>query len=160
MKRKYGMTPAMFSAYIRACFFAKIDPKRITQTIGTAKASAGYHAKDGEVTVDGISYDYCAAVDISIRKLDEADIKRLLIELAKQGFVGWYRYKGSFKNNRHIHCVYVGLPMKAQLRSQVKDFLNDRTGLVGHAKETFWTAPPEIDHPLRLAFLEANPSAK
>lgn len=167
MNRPRGITPAMFDAFTRAFFYAGINPeknseggKRFVQTIGNAAASAGTHAQDGTVSVGGVEYDYCAAVDLSVRGLNEHQIRLLLQELAKQGIGGWYRHTGSFANNRHIHCIYFGIKMKPMLQRQCVDFLNDRTGLVGHSHETFFTAPPELDAPLKAAFLRANPSAK
>lgn len=167
MLKPRGMTPAQFDSFIRACFYAKINPektsegtRRVVQTIGNAPASAGYHAQDGTVTSNGTKIPYCAAADFSVRGLTAAQIKKWLQELARQGWCGWYRFEGSFKNNRHVHAVFVGVHMKPQLVAQVIDFLNDRNGLVGHAHETFYTAPTELDRPLAHAFVRANPSAK
>ena len=165
MKRKYGMAPAAFRQYQKAFAAAAVPPDprkwkradRIGQTIGAAKASAGFHAQDGTVTEGGVVYDYCAAVDLSTYGLNAAQIKAWLHQLARYGFVAWYRYTGSFAENRHIHAIYVHARMKPALQAQVRDFLNDRNGLKGHAKETFWTAPPELDNLLRTAFLKHNP---
>lgn len=167
MQRPRGMAPSAFDAFIRACFYAGVNPestsegtKRVVQTIGAAKASAGTHAQDGTVTVNGQTIAYSAAVDISVRGLAVPTIKKFLQELAKQGFVAWYRHTGSFAQNRHVHAVFAGLPMKKMLQAQVVDFLNDRNGLVGHATETFYTAPAAIDAPLAQMFVRANPSQR
>ena len=158
MIRPKGMTPAMFESWIRACFYAEVSPDRVTQTIGNAKASAGYHAKDGQITINGaVKINYCAAVDFSVRGLTRSQIKKLLENLAKQGWVAWFR---DWEGNEHIHAVYVGIYMKPQLAAQVIDFLNDRTGLAGHAKEKFYTAPTSLDKPLAQAFVRANPAYK
>jgi hypothetical protein len=149
------MHKTAFSAYIRACWLAGIDPNgRVVQTIGDAPASAGVHAQDG--TLDGQAY--CAAVDLRTRDLTRAQIKMLLQRLAESGFACWYRYKGTFTANEHIHAIYAGLPMKAALRRQVRDFLNDRDGLATHDDEHFYTAPPATDAIIQALFFHANGS--
>lgn len=167
MTNPKGMLPAAFDSYILAMFHANVDPettsegsKRVVQTIGNAPASAGTHAKDDTLTYKGKPYDYCAAVDISVRGLTLAQIKKVLTELAKQGFVAWYRHTGSFAENRHIHAVYVAIAMKPSLQAQVRDYLQGRTGLVGHAAETFYTAPESVDAILARLFVRYNPSQK
>lgn len=157
----------MFDAYIMACYLAKIDPeitsqgtKRVVQTIGNAPDSKGFHAKDGEVVVKGVTIPYCAAVDLSVRGLTAGQIKKWLAELAKQGFAAWYRFEGVFANNRHVHAVYVGVQMKKHLQSQVQDFLRDKNGLASHAGETFYVAPVDVDKPLAQMFVRANPSQR
>lgn len=153
MKRPYGFAPSAWTEYLVACQSAGISPDRVVQTIGNAKASAGYHAKDG--TENGAPY--CAAVDLSVRGLTQAQVKKWLAALAKAGFAAWYRFEGSWANNKHIHAIYCGLDMKEPLFLQVVDFVNDRNGLVGHAVEKFYTAPPELDKPLVKALKAANP---
>ena len=162
------MHPRARKAWDAACKQANLRPV-VTQTQGNAKASAGYHASDGTYrTESGTVQSYCAAVDVSVNqmavrlsdgkkiRMDEAHVKWFLHCLAQNGFVAWYRYKGSFKDNKHIHGVYCGVPMKPQLRGQVKDFLNDRTGLAGHGVETFWTADSATDAKLRALFEKYN----
>lgn len=147
----------MFDSFIRACFYAKVSPDRIGQTIGNAPASAGYHKQDGTITLGGQKIAYCAAVDFGVNDLTRAQIKKLLQEMAKQGWAAWFR---DWDNNEHIHGVYVGLRMKPQLALQVIDFLRDRTGLSGHGEERFYTAPTSLDIPLAKAFVQSNPSFK
>ena len=155
----YGMTAEMYQAFLSACRAAGIKPPRIVQTIGNAPASAGFHAKDGFIA----KRPYCAAVDLSVKSFfgligyKDKTIKWFLWHLALHGFVAWYRYRGPFTFNRHIHMVYVGVPMKPQLRRQVHDFLNGRTGLAGHALEPYWTAPQAADETLKRLYLKANP---
>jgi hypothetical protein len=153
MKRPYGMHQTAFAAYIRACFTAEIDPSdRVMQTIGNAPASAGFHAQDGVLN----GQPYCAAVDLRTRDLSREQILEFLKQLARNGFACWYRFEGSFTNNQHIHAVYAALPMKPELRAQVRDFLADRNGLASHAKEHFYTAPAATDAIIRAMFLHAN----
>lgn len=141
----------------------------IVQTLGNAKDSAGFHAADGTYkAADGSAVKYCAAVDFSVRQkgtklsdgskvpMDEAHIQWFLSHLANNGWVGWYRRPSQGFHDPHIHCVYAGVPMKAQLQAQVRDFVNDRTGLVGHATETFFTAPPIVDAAIRALFDKYN----
>ncbi len=161
-KLPYGMAPAAFNAFKLSADGAAIDliqhPKgRLTQTIGNAKASAGFHARDGFVSVGNARVPYCAAVDLSVLWLTTAQIKSWLSYLAWWGFAAWYRpWYSSGKPNFHIHGVYAGLPMKDELDDQTHDFLNNRTGLVGHALEKFYTAGPEQDAYIRALWLWSN----
>ena len=157
MVRPYGFHPAAFKAYILACYRAGVDPDRVSQTIGNAKASAGYHARDG-VMMDGvIPRAYCAATDIGVRGLSDEKIKTLLERLAEVGFFGWYRHTGSFANNRHIHFVWAACKMKPQLRGQFHDWVHNRNGLVGHGWEEFFTPTQAMDDYLRTQFFKYNP---
>lgn len=155
MVRPRGMTPAMYFSYLAASKEIGMDPPRITQTIGNAKASAGFHKTDGYLTVKGKREPYCAAIDVSVKAFkNKAAIKKFLHALARHGYVAWFR---DWEGNEHIHAVWVNVKMKPQLQRQVRDFLHDRDGLAGHQPETFYTAPKEMDDILRAAFLEANP---
>jgi hypothetical protein len=118
---------------------AGVTADRITQTIGSAAASAGTHAQDG--TVDG--HAYSAATDISVRGLSDTQIKNLLARLAKVGFAAWFRFPGHdgwpASEVRHIHAVYANAKMKTSLRSQVRSWLVHRNGLVSNTTYTFYT---------------------
>jgi hypothetical protein len=109
-----------------------VTSARITQTVGGAPASAGYHLADGWIGGDA----YCAAVDLSTRGMTEAQIHDLLGKLGRQGFAAWYRKPGvdgwPSGEIAHIHAVYAGAPMKSQLDGQVGDWLVDRNGLADH----------------------------
>jgi hypothetical protein len=109
---------------------AGVQGWRITQTIGNAAASAGYHKADG--TVNGKAYT--AAVDLSVSGLTATQIHNLLERLAKVGFAAWYRKNGAdgWVGANHIHAVYANCLMKTQLRSQVKSWLVGRNGLVSN----------------------------
>ncbi len=158
MARVYGMPPAMFRDYMNACYQARINPKRITQTIGGAPASAGYHFRDGTLPENGIQYDYGAAVDLRSRDLNDVERRRFLFALVENGFAGWYRTPRQFPGNEHFHLVYARYHMKHALRDQFHDFMNDRTGLVGHKKETFFRADAKQKQRLRVMFLRTNPA--
>lgn len=103
---------------------------RITQTIGNAPASAGYHAQDG--VANGRAY--CAATDLSVRGLTATQIHNLLERLGRLGFAAWYRKDGvdGWRGADHIHAVYANARMKTQLRAQVRSFLVGRNGLVSN----------------------------
>jgi len=112
---------------------------RIMQTIGNAAASAGTHAQDG--TVNG--HPYCAATDISVSGLSNAQIRNLLEKLGRVGFAAWFRWPGhdgwpSYEV-RHIHAVYANAKMKSSLRSQVRSWLVHRNGLVSNTIYQFYT---------------------
>ena len=123
---------------------AGVSANRITQTIGNAAASAGYHAADGNV--GGVSYT--AAVDLRTRGMSTAAIRELLVRLGQHGFAAWYRQPGAdgwpANQSPHIHAVFAGVRMKSQLRGQVRDFLQNKNGLSSHRRYQFWTIPEEI----------------
>ena len=123
---KYGLHPRASDA-LRA---AGVAAWRITQTIGNAPASAGYHAQDG--TVNG--RPYTAAIDISTSGMSTTQIHNLLERLARVGYAGWYRKNGSdgWTGANHIHAVYANCKMKAQLRAQMRSWLVGRNGLVSN----------------------------
>lgn len=129
-----------------------VEASRITQTIGSAAASAGYHASDG--TAEG--QPYTAAIDLRARDLSEAQIRALLERLGRNGFAAWYRKPGSdgwpSGEAPHIHAVFAGVVMKSQLRGQVRDFLIGRNGLTSHSTYTFYRTPAAVLDIVRLAY--------
>jgi hypothetical protein len=126
LTRPYGMAPQAFHAFVRACHGAKIHPWRIGQTIGNHPRSHGYHFKDGSVPYQGEPFDYCAAVDLGTSDLTPRQIEAFLEALAQQGFASFYRHGARWQGNEHIHAIYAQLPMKPQLRRQVRQFLRER----------------------------------
>lgn len=135
---KYGLCPDASDRF--RC--TGIDANDISQTIGNAPASAGTHAADG--TIDG--EPYCAATDLRTINLSDAEVKVLLDDLAGQGFAAFFRDPGHdgwpSSEARHIHAIYVGVPMKASLRAQVQDWIEGKNGLTSHAAYTFYQASP------------------
>lgn len=135
---KFGLHPRASDA-LRSI---GITASRILQTIGNAPASAGTHAQDGVVN----GHPYCAATDISVSGLSNAQIRNLLARLAKVGFAAWFRWPGHdgwpASEARHIHAVYANAKMKVALRSQVRSWLVGRNGLVSNTLYSFfhWTA--------------------
>ena len=135
---KFGLHPRASDA-LRS---AGVTASRILQTIGNAPASAGTHAQDGVVN----GHPYCAATDLSVSGLSNAQIKNLLARLAKVGFAAWFRWPGHdgwpASEVRHIHAVYANAKMKSALRSQVRSWLVGRNGLVSNTLYGFfqWTA--------------------
>jgi hypothetical protein len=138
MRRPHGIGIWAFDSYIRACAKARINPNRISQTIGYAKASAGFHAPDGNARERGQLIQYTCALDISVRGLSRTQIYALVSALSDAGFVAWYRTGPKWVGNNHIHCVFLGYPMKPQLRAQVKDAFAGKDALVGHRIEKFY----------------------
>lgn len=131
---------------------AGVEASRISQTVGYASASAGYHAPDG--TADGA--DYTAAVDLRTRDLSTSEIHALLSRLATHGFAAWYRQPGHdgwpSSEAPHIHAVFAGVVMKSALRSQVRDWLEGRNGLTSHARYGFHTFSAAENETVRLLF--------
>lgn len=104
----------------------RIGPfSRITQTIGNDPRSFGYHHRDGVLLVGGRRVDYCAAVDLATFDLSRPQINRLLVQLTRHQFAAWYRAGGKWRGDEHIHAIYTRLPMKAQLRRQVREFARE-----------------------------------
>ena len=126
LMRPYGMAPAAFDALLRACVRAHIQPHRIGQTIGDNPLSVGYHKRDGALKVRGQKLDYTAAVDLGCTDLTPAQTDRFMEELARQGFAAFHRYQGKWKWHEHIHAIYAPLPMKPQLRGQVRQWAAQR----------------------------------
>jgi len=128
---EWGLHPRASDA-LRA---AGVASWRITQTIGNAPASAGYHAQDG--TFDGRAYT--AATDLSVSGLSSTQIHNLLEKLGKVGFAVWYRKNGvdGWSGANHLHVVYANSKMKAQLRAQVRSWLVGRNGLVSNRLYTW-----------------------
>src|ERR1051326_3786 len=77
---------------------------RITQGINHSPEPGNVHDTDG--TVD--SAPYTGAVDISVRCLNQSQIKMLLGRLADAGFAAWYRKDGQdgWSGPPHIHAVW------------------------------------------------------
>lgn len=162
-KIRPGIAPASFKAYCLAAEGAGIDLKahpklRLTQTMGTnVAASAGTHARDGYFTLGGKRYAYSAAFDISVLWLTIPQIRTFLDHLAWWGVPAWYRpWVTNGRPNYHIHAISCHVPMKDILDAQVSDFLNDRTGLKGHAIEKFYTAGVEQDNYIRALWRWSN----
>lgn len=127
---------------------------RITQTIGNAPASAGYHAQDG--TVNG--HPYTAAVDLSVSGMTTTQIHNLLERLAKVGYAAWYRRNGSdgWVGANHIHAVYANCMMKSQLRSQIRSWLVGRNGLVSNTIYRFHTFSALGKSVVKSKFAQSN----
>jgi hypothetical protein len=126
MERPWGMAPEPFRAYIRACTNAGVHPWRISQTIGEAPRSAGYHKLDGTIEENGRLYEYSAAVDMAALDLSDRRREIFMEALAKQGFASFWRAGPGWKNSEHIHAIYCLIPMKPQLRQQVLNWLDKR----------------------------------
>jgi hypothetical protein len=109
---------------------------RITRSLDLDSSAANYHGPDVTISDE----KFTAAVDISVRCLDEEGIKQLLGRLAVAGFAAWYRANGkdSWKGADHVHAVWAAEPLKRQLRGQVQSWLEGKTGLVGDAQYKFW----------------------
>ena len=118
------MAPVAFKAFLQACNAAKVNPNRIGQTLGDHPRSKGYHLRDG--TLGG--EDYCAALDLGVNDLTPSKRAEFLEAMARCGFAAWYRSGPKWKGGEHVHAVYAGLPMKAQLQGQVRLWNSERRG--------------------------------
>ena len=131
---------------------AGVTASRISQTIGYAAASAGFHAPDG--TVGGLQYT--AAVDLRTGDLSETEIRALLARLGENGFAAWYRKPGydgwPASDAPHIHAVFAGIIMKSELRGQIRDYLSGLNGLATHTPYRFWSATSSILDIVRVLF--------
>ena len=161
MDRPKHMHKSMWPRYVKACFQAGVDPDRVTQTQGSAPASAGTHGRDGFFTNEnGNQESYSAALDLSVKnsRLTKAQREALLIALWENGFCAWYRQAPEFPGNEHIHCVAASLIMKRSLRNQVHDFLAHRSGLVSDKSDAFvcQNLTEATEQKLRTEFLQSG----
>jgi len=149
---KWGLHP-IASDRLRC---AGITAARITQTIGSAAASAGTHAQDG--VYDGRAYS--AATDLSVIGLTDAQVKVLIAKLDALGFAAFFRKPGSdgwpSSEARHVHVVFAGAKMKSSLQAQIWDFLAGKNGLASHSTYTFYQPPAEVKAYVKAIFLKAN----
>lgn len=148
----YGLAPDA-SDHLRC---SGLDAGDISQTIGNAAASAGTHAQDG--TSGG--KPYCAATDLRVGSLTNAEVRQLLDVLASQGFAAFFRDPGKdgwpSSEARHVHAIYVGVPMKAALRAQVQDWLAGKNGLASHGPYSFYQASPAKKLAIQELFAKKN----
>ncbi len=151
---RYGLHPDASDALV----FLGITADGITQTIGNAAASAGTHAQDG--TADG--HPYTAAVDLRVIGLSQSQIRQYIADLAAVGYAGWYRQPGAdgvpSDWSPHIHAVWVGAPMKASLRNQVRSWVDGRNGLVSDTPYQFHQWPECLRDAIWEWYLENNPA--
>lgn len=145
---RWGLAPRQ-SDHLRC---AGVTASGISQTIGSAAASAGTHAQDGSIQ----GHPYSAATDLRTTGLTNTQVRALLHRLADQGVAAFFRDPGQdgwpSSEVRHIHAIYVGVPMKASLRAQVNDWLNGRNGLASHASYTFWQPSAAQKQHIRALF--------
>ena len=126
-----------------------IKNSEITQGWGNAKASKGFHSPEGWVEDEYGKHKYSSCVDLTGRLPFTAELKSRLVAA---GFCPFFR---DWPGNKHIHCVYVGLnTILDGPKSQIKDYINGRNGLVGHAKLTGPLAPTEIEKQMIKAAFE------
>lgn len=137
LTRPPGMAPAAFNGFVRACNRAHVNPWRISQTLGNHPRSVGYHLRDGFVSYQGKRLEYSAAVDMATDDLDRQQIDRLVACLGREGFAAFYRSGPKWRDDEHIHAVYAALPMKPQLRRQVRQWVaaRKRSGQKSYAWE-------------------------
>jgi hypothetical protein len=149
---KWGLHPDASDA-LRAI---GVTAAGISQTIGSAAASAGTHAQDG--TSGG--YEYSAATDLRITGMSSTEIGAFLDDLAKAGFVAWYRHPGydgwPASEAPHVHAIWVGAKMKLSLRNQVRDFMAGKNGLASHTHYSFHTWSQCIKDALWKRYLMYN----
>ena len=142
---------------------AGIDPSRIVQTLGHARASGDTHNMDG--TENGQAFS--AAIDLSVHhptQLTVEQIKTVLGTMALHGFAGWYRNPGvdywPAQDEEHMHFAFAGIGMKLSLRNQIHDWCHSpmRNGLVRHQAYAFWQPNQEMVDVIRALFLAHNPT--
>jgi len=109
-----------------------VTAEKVTQTVGRAAASKGFHKAEGKI--QGHAYSSC--VDLSWSLASKAFKSRMV----EGGFAPFFRHTGSFAENRHIHAVCIGLTDDLHQcrilpgpRQQIIDATRNLNGLVGHA---------------------------
>lgn len=119
---------------------------RITRALDTKKEAKNVHSPDK--FINGIPYT--GAVDLSIlcfaKGSQERKIKEMLVILAENGFVAWYRKNGldSWNGDEHIHAVWVKQPLKPVLNRQVESWLKHKNGLKSNKEYTFWKPTDDL----------------
>jgi len=147
-----GVHPVAASAYRRAVALAGGEWV-ISQGLGFASASAGFHASE-----PGSSYT--GAIDISIRrpaKKSRAEIEKIVRALRSQGWAAWYRScatRSTWCGNEHIHGAYAGIPLKVQLENQVTAFLTGGDGLKDRAGSNWMEFPPTEQEKAAVQFVK------
>ena len=93
------------------------------QSLSGARKRSRYGCKIGGTA-------YTAAVDISVRCLNAAQIKNLLGVLATRGFAGWYRRNGldEWTGPPHVHAIWTGSPLKPYCGSRWRAGCQEVTG--------------------------------
>lgn len=152
---KYGLHPDASNALS----YLKFTAGRITQTIGSAAASAGTHGQDG---VAG-GRPYSAATDLSVSGMSDAQVATLLDQLTAVGFVAYFRKPGSdgwpASEARHLHVIWAGAKMKSTLRAQVRDWRVGKNALASHTTYTFKTWTQCWRDSIWARFLTVNPAS-
>lgn len=120
------MAPVAFKAFILACVQTKIHPFRIGQTLSDHPRSVGYHLSDGTLKINGKREKYTTALDLGAWDLSRAKLNEFTENLAKGGFAAFYREGPKWKGGEHIHAIFAGLPMKSQLRGQIRQWESKR----------------------------------
>lgn len=149
----YGYYPDARDAFLQV----GITSSRVSQTIGSAAASAGTHARDG--FANGVGYS--AATDVRTVGLSATQIRSMLESLGRLGFAAWYRQPGAdgwpSSEAPHAHVIFTGAPMKSALRDQVSDWLVGRNGLTSHTRYGFYTWSSTAQTAVRRALGLAPP---
>jgi len=134
---------------------------QLTQTLGSAAASAGTHEKDG----DANGLPYAAAADFSVKLAtgalkSEEEIEAFLTALTSIGYAGWYRKPGfdgwPASEAPHIHAIYVGCAMKLSVRNQMRDFFAGKNGLASHKTYAFYTWSPQEIENVKSVYVKYN----
>ncbi len=155
--RARGMADVAFAAYELASKNANIDiyahdNLRVSQAIGNAPASKGYHHQDDVLDGD----PYTAAADLGTRGLSRTQQATWIEELCRGG---WVVFKRNWAGNEHIHANYSGLPQKRALDGQNEDFFAGKDGLVGHRRvdDEWWFPERELRSIPERMFRLSNP---
>jgi hypothetical protein len=127
-----------------------VHPSRVSYTLQNKKESAGMHLPEPGTNTT-------AAADLYVGDLSESQIHDLLDSLGRAGFAAWYRTPGRdgwpALYLPHVHAVYAGVPLKAGLRVQVRDYLNGKNGLRSHQRYRFHTYDPAAVAAVRQLYL-------
>jgi hypothetical protein len=123
-----------------------VNDNQISQTVGSATASVGFHESEGNCKDGNATHPFSSCVDLTYQ-LASPEFKSNMVEAS---FCPFVRDTGSFATNRHIHAVYVGLKDshgKVSIlpgpRAQILDYINGKNGLVGHAYLTGKYSPTQ-----------------
>lgn len=142
MQKRKGMHPKTWQRWGNVIISAQVPWNNITQTVGSAPESAGFHAADGTYALTGKARaEYCACFDVSVwnpTHLTGAQVGRICLTALSELILVFWRTEAQNFSTAHLHCIDVTLPQKQQTVNQVLEWLKGGDGLVGSHVDPFW----------------------
>jgi hypothetical protein len=142
MQRKAGVHTSTWQRWQQIHTELGFPLNNITQSVGDAPQSAGFHKADGTFKNEkGKAEKYCASFDVSLlhpHHYKGAELALLMVRALHYDILCFWRVRGQGFTSPHLHNIDCRLKMKAQLQRQVREWLNGGDGLVGNEPDPFW----------------------